>query len=475
MSESKKNIEGINVEIICNEGSDLLILEEPQYDLFIEDEFINDSSNDNELNSIVAFYEEFEKQNPVRVINKKQFNTPVNFKQAKLFPRHRWYTYKEGFSPQFVEDFISRYSKSINDVVFDPFGGIGTTVLQSSFLNHTSISNDINPLSNFIAKVKTEKYTKIDIKNLQKEFNSLMKLELIIKANPPINLTVNNYFTIDTLDSILKIQYWISQIKSEKIKNIFSVALLTILETISTHRKDGNGVKKKKNTNQNFTVLEIKELLLKQLELFIYDIENNILKIKPEIKYQSSFDKYNLDKKADIVITSPPYANCFDYSKVYLVELWFGGFFKNIADQKYFRQSSITSHVHYKWEMRHNEFGHELINNQIKSFLVKQNLWDKKIPNMLIGYFSDMGKVLYEMIPNLNKNSTIGIVVGNSVYGGLPIATDILMSQIAIRLGYEFICIESYRTLTTSSQQLKIIREKDKKYLRESLIILKWN
>jgi hypoxanthine-guanine phosphoribosyltransferase len=127
------------------------------------------------------------------------------------------------------------------------------------------------------------------------------------------------------------------------------------------------------------------------------------------------------------------------------------------------------------WEMRHNEFGHELINNQIKSFLVKQNLWDKKIPNMLIGYFSDMGKVLYEMIPNLNKNSTIGIVVGNSVYGGLPIATDILMSQIAIRLGYEFICIESYRTLTTSSQQLKIIREKDKKYLRESLIILKWN
>jgi hypothetical protein len=277
------------------------------------------------------------------------------------------------------------------------------------------------------------------------------------------------------LDSILKIQYWINQIKSEKIKNIFSVALLTILETMSTHRKDGNGVKKKKNINQNFTVLEIKELLLKQLELFIYDIENNILKIKPEIKNQSSFDIYNLNKKADIVITSPPYANCFDYSKVYLVELWFGGFFKNVDDQKYFRQSSITSHVHYKWEKRHNEFGHELINNQIKSFLVKQNLWDKKIPNMLIGYFSDMGKVLYEMIPNLNKNSTIGIVVGNSVYGGLPIATDILLSQIAIRLGYEFICIESYRTLTTSSQQLKIIREKDKKYLRESLIILKWN
>lgn len=474
MKESKIN--NTNTNVIYHDCSGELLLEEPQYDLFIEDKFINDiSNNNNEIESIILFYDEFEKGNPIRIINRKQFNTPVNFKQAKLFPRHRWYTYKEGFSPQFVEDFITRYSKSNKDIVFDPFGGIGTTVLQSSFLNHISFSNDINPLSNFIAKVKTEKYSKKDLINFKKEINILLESELIVKSNPPNNLTVNNYFTTETLDSILKVQFWIDQIKTDKIKNIFTVALLTILESISTHRKDGNGVKKKKKINQNFSVDKVKELINNQLGLFIYDIENCVLKIKPEILSQSSFDKYNLNKKADIVITSPPYANCFDYSKVYLVELWFGGFFKNKDDQKSFRQSSITSHIHYKWEKRHKEFGHELINNQIKSYLVKQNLWDKKIPNMLIGYFSDMGKVLYEMIPNLNKNSTIGIVVGNSAYGGLPIATDILLSQIAIRLGYEFICIESYRTLTTSSQQLKIIREKDKKYLRESLIILKWN
>jgi hypoxanthine-guanine phosphoribosyltransferase len=93
---------------------------------------------------------------------------------------------------------------------------------------------------------------------------------------------------------------------------------------------------------------------------------------------------------------------------------------------------------------------------------------------MLVGYFSDMGKVLLELIPNLNKNATIGIVVGNSVYGGLPIATDILIAEIAQKLGYKLIGIESYRTLTPSSQQMKIIRESDKKFLRESLIILKW-
>ncbi len=459
-----------------NTDNDLLqLVEEPQLDLFLGDKFIGSKLNQAEIDSIIAFYQAFENENPVKVINRKQFNTPVNFKQAKLFPRHRWYTYKEGFSPQIVEDFINRFTKNSKDVVFDPFGGIGTTVLQSSMLNYQSYSNDINPLSNYVALVKTDSYSKKDIAQLNLAFKNLLQTNLKLKSKPPINETVTSYFTPETLDSILKIQNWISELKSNKVRNIFSLALLTILETLSTHKKDGNGVKKKKNINQVFTLTIIKELIGKQLDLFVFDIENTSIISKPVIQHQSSFEEYKLNQKADIVITSPPYANCFDYSKVYLVELWFGGFFKNIIDQKIFRQASITSHVHFKWEKRHSDFGHELINNQIASYLVKQNLWDKKIPNMLVGYFSDMGKVLHELIPNLNKNASVGIVVGNSVYGGLPIATDILLAQIAMKLGYELVGIESYRTLTSSSQQLKIIRENDKKYLRESLIILKWN
>lgn len=455
--------------------NDLLqLVEEPQLDLFLENKFVGSTSNQEEIDSIIAYYQEFESKYPIKVINRKQFNTPVNFKQAKLFPRHRWYTYKEGFSPQFVEDFINRFTNSSKDVVFDPFGGIGTTVLQSSMLGYQSFSNDINPLSNYVALVKTDTYTKKDIAELKLSLESLIQSDLKLKAKAPINETVTSYFTSEILESILKIQIWISSLKSNKIKNVFSIALLTILETLSTHKKDGNGVKRKKNLNKPYSIINIKELIGKQIDLFIVDIESTSIKIKPSIQHQSSFEEYTLKQKADIVITSPPYANCFDYSKVYLVELWFGGFFKNIIDQKLFRQSSITSHVHYKWEKRHGNFGHELINNQISLYLSKQNLWDKKIPSMLVGYFSDMGKVLFEMIPNLNSNSKIGIVVGNSVYGGLPIATDILLAQIAMKMGFELIGIESYRTLTSSSQQLKIIRENDKKYLRESLIVLKW-
>ena len=201
--------------------NDLLqLVEEPQLDLFLENKFVGSTSNQEEIDSIIAYYQEFESKYPIKVINRKQFNTPVNFKQAKLFPRHRWYTYKEGFSPQFVEDFINRFTNSSKDVVFDPFGGIGTTVLQSSMLGYQSFSNDINPLSNYVALVKTDTYTKKDIAELKLSFESLIQSDLKLKAKAPINETVTSYFTSEILESILKIQIWISSLKSNKIKNL---------------------------------------------------------------------------------------------------------------------------------------------------------------------------------------------------------------------------------------------------------------
>ena len=427
-----------------------------------------------DINSITDYYNRFELNNPILVVNEKHSHTPVNFKQAKAKAIHRWFTYKEGFSPVFVSDFIERFKTSANPVIFDPFGGIGTTVLESSILGYNAYSNDINPLSNYISIIKNTKYSDRDLEDLRNSLTAFNRSKLIEKATPPYNETVISYFDEKTLEFILQIQNWIEGLQSNKVSRLFNLALLTNLEKFSTHRKDGNGVKRKKKFEPIKSIEEIKEKISIKIDEFINDIKRNSNKSKSKVYYQSSFDKYQLEEKADLVITSPPYANCFDYSKVYLIELWFGNFFKEKKDQKNFRENSVMSHVHYKWDIRHSDYGHSLVENEIRQYLSMCKLWNKKIPQMLVGYFSDMGKVLFELIPNLNIGAKIGIVVGNSVYAGLPIATDILISEIAMKLGYKLIGIESYRTLTPSSQQLKIMRNKDKNFLRESLIILKW-
>ena len=77
--------------------------------------------------------------------------------------------------------------------------------------------------------------------------------------------------------------------------------------------------------------------MVKNLDLLVVHVlEQSQRKNQNNIIEGSCLDSYKLPKKADVVITSPPYANCFDYSKVYLIELWMGDFFCTREDQQSF-------------------------------------------------------------------------------------------------------------------------------------------
>lgn len=402
------------------------------------------------------------------------YDTPVNFNESLRTPIHRWYGYKEGFSPSFVNEFVSKYSRSSEDIIFDPFGGVGTTGLEANKMGYNAYLMDVNPLGIFASTVKTRHYSDIEVDHFVNEINLFESIE-----KWPITLSIDNktivkYFDETTWNSLLQIKSYISKRGDETVRNLFSLALLSLIEEISTHHKNGNGVKKKRMLPEPLSFSALKEKLVGRLSMYIGDIKNTNLKGETTIFYQSNLEGYALPSKADIVLTSPPYANCFDYSKVYLTELWVGGFFTTKEDQKLFRDKSVISHVHYRWNPRNETYGTDIINNLIVPILEKKDLWSNNIIPMLKGYFSDMGKFLFNLSKNLNEGATVGIVVGNSVYGGTPIATDVILARQAEELGYKCINIKVYRKVIASSQQMILLSDYEKKYVRESLVVLKW-
>ena len=54
-------------------------------------------------------------------------------------PRHRWYYYKEGFSPNLVNKAIDELQLGENDLIIDPFNGSGTVTLTSAMRGIPSI------------------------------------------------------------------------------------------------------------------------------------------------------------------------------------------------------------------------------------------------------------------------------------------------------------------------------------------------
>lgn len=402
------------------------------------------------------------------------YDTPVNFNESLRTPIHRWYGYKEGFSPSFVNGFVSKHSKSSEDIIFDPFGGVGTTGLEANKMGYQAYLMDVNPLGIFASKVKTRHYSAFEIDHIVNEIKSFRSIVKWPKTVSVENKTVVKYFDDKTWDSLLQIKSYISEIDNDTVRNLFSLALLSLIEEISTHHKNGNGVKKKRILPEPLSFSALKGKMVERISMYIEDIKSTSLNGKTTIFYQSNLEEYDLPLKADIVLTSPPYANCFDYSKVYLTELWVGGFFTTKEDQKQFRDKSVISHVHYRWNPRNEIYGANVINNLIVPILENKDLWSNNIIPMLKGYFSDMGKFLYNLSKNLNEGAIVGIVVGNSVYGGTPIATDIILAKQAEELGYKCINIKVYRKVIASSQQMIILSDYEKNFVRESLIVLKW-
>lgn len=74
---------------------------------------------------------------------------------------HRFYRYPARFSPQFVQAAIERFTEP-GDLVFDPFVGGGTSVVEAMRLGRDAIGFDINELALFISEVKTTPLAKAD-------------------------------------------------------------------------------------------------------------------------------------------------------------------------------------------------------------------------------------------------------------------------------------------------------------------------
>ena len=77
---------------------------------------------------------------------------------------HNFHPFPAKFIPQIPRIMITEFTKP-KDMVFDPFCGSGTTLVEAKLLGRNSIGTDLHPIGYFASKVKT---TKISEKHLGK-------------------------------------------------------------------------------------------------------------------------------------------------------------------------------------------------------------------------------------------------------------------------------------------------------------------
>ncbi len=401
-----------------------------------------------------------------------------NYEDTTDMPRHRWYYYKEGFSPNLVEKAIEQVGLSKEDLVIDPFNGSGTTTLTSSLLGHRSVGIEVNPFTSFLSDAKVKN---AELSELTKVEDKLLKLAKKGQSSPLLGFSTFSktdklekwLFNEGVLNSFEGGWDYANSISSYNVRKLVRLALISSAMQNCNAKRDGKCLRYRNNWKQNqYDKDSFVETLRHNLSNIRTDIQESPIQVKSQIL---KGDCRNILSKSDLInnfklcITSPPYLNTFDYTDIYRPELYLGKFI--VGSQKLYdlRLETVRSHVQAKWkEPTKSDFGllYEQTMNHINEN--KENLMHKNIPLMIQAYFEDMQNILKLLKAKSAKDGQVWFVVSNSAYAGFEVPVDLIIGDIASKAGWYL----------KEIGVLRYVRKRKTKYspeiteLRESVIIL---
>lgn len=359
----------------------------------------------------------------------KNLHELVTFKGNIGLPIYDWFYFKEGFSRDLIKWLIKEFE--MKETIFDPFCGCGTTLLTAKELNLKAKGIDVSPLAVFVSKVKTRNY---DLKLLEKEFIKLKNAEFKETRTDFIDKRIRKLFYSNNLEHL--VFYWnkINEIKDENTRNFFLLALIDITGRTSNTIKVGGSLRKQKKPFVN-----VKKMLLGKSKKMIKDLkELKLSPIEPEIE-QADARLFKLEKESiNSIITSPPYLNKIEYTKVYKLELGF--YFKQ-------QETQLRAYISDKTEAVNERF--------------------TGMPLIAQAYFSDIEKVLKNCFNGLKKNGKMAIVVAGGCFPDQVIESDEIIISLAEDLSFKLIESIPARKIDCMSFRTKLIGR-----TRESIIVL---
>ncbi len=376
------------------------------------------------------------------------------------------FPYKESFNPDITKNLKTKFGIKNANRVLDPFLGTGSTMMDPSISE--CVGFDTNPLAIEVSKAKLTKLKTSETENIKNYISEISKITIKSYDYPEWGpyeryASKGKYNIVKTI-----LEYFKSNLNENEYRFVKCV-ILSNLDQIFDYKRDGNGIKfRHSKITENNTLEELKSILEKSIRIKEKFDEANDKRLF--LKNESIIDS-TIPENIDLVITSPPYANMFDYFEVYKMELWTSGIIKNKDDWNNLKKTALRSNVNTLLNDEET-VNNNILNNSLENMEKHEKSIDKRTRTMILNYFYDMNKVILNIYKNLRNKAYLFIVVGNSFYNNTPLPTDEIIASEAAKIGFEIKTIIVARRLSTSPQQMKKITQKDKMFLRESIIVL---
>jgi tRNA G10 N-methylase Trm11 len=383
-----------------------------------------------------------EPETEYHILTSKTVDETWDFRKANTKEyTHCFHPYPAMMIPQVARRIIENFGKKSN-ILFDPYCGTGTSLVEANLKGLNAIGTDINPLAILIAIAKT---TKIDIQVLDlflHDFtNYTFSLNFQVEPNKSVIIpevkNIDFWFSKNVKTKLGLLLGYIENINNNAIKNFFKVAFSETVRESSFVKQGEFKLVRTKNLKDKEDIdvfgIMIAKLSRNKKGLIEFEKSSKNGSLTSIFNYNSvkpipeSIIKPN---SIGIVVTSPPYGDSRttvaygQYSR--LANEWLG--YKN-ANQidNLLMGGSKRKHTH--------TFKSDILNEVINT-IQKQ---DRERARDVISFYEDYEQSINNVSTTLKRNGFACYVVGNRTVKGVNIPTDEITAQLFNENGFTHI------------------------------------
>lgn len=373
-----------------------------------------------------------------------------NSRQSTRYFSHGIHEYKGKFNPQVVHSLILQNNLDKNDLIFDPFNGSGTTILEASLMGINSLGIDVNPLAILISNAKMDAMSIIPDNLLFYWKLVRTKVEAMCKS---LTLTdderiiyLKKWVPIDTLNILESIRYVVKSIP-EELRRTVLILTSNVLRDYSFQDPGDLRIRRRRSIPEQMPILDkIEESLTK----YVYKLKKfgEFYKDTPQVGIAELGDSklYSSEIKPSIAMTSPPYASALPYIDTQRLSIvWL-----NLAQPREIKKldsNLIGSRESSKKELKilddqlndnASDLPHDVHSYlmELKSSLTASDGFRRQAtPALLYNYFSQMKLMFRNVYDYICPGSPYLLIVGKNktTLGGhkFIIDTPVILSKIA--------------------------------------------
>ncbi|WP_211295790.1 hypothetical protein [Planifilum fimeticola] len=407
------------------------------------------------------------------------------FSDNMSLPIHRWFRYSAGFSAIWVNQLIEQEKANGRCRILDPFAGSGTVLLEGERCNVETIGIEAHPFVSRIARAKLywrespsrfRDYALSVLEKAQKTEGSIEGYPELIKRCYPAE-------SLARLDSLRRA--WEEDNDGSSISELTWLALTSILRSCSpAGTAQWQYVLPNKRKAK---VVDPYDAFQEKVQLMSRDMaerQNSIGGPEGRLYQEDARQCLSVSNGwADLVITSPPYVNNYDYADATRLEMSFWGEVQSWSDLHYaVRQYLVRSCTQHVAKLKLNEKVHEIVCDPLlepihselaatcKSLEAERENHGGRKPYhaMVAAYFYDMARVFIALRRVTAKGSLVCFVIGDSAPYGIYVPVDRWLGELAKSSGFV-----SYRFEKTRDRNVKWKNRKHRVPLHEGRLWIK--